>query len=303
STLGLVCSLGSGRVGGYWVWGYWGLVLVYFRSGSAVGCRSVLDLGFADSVDVVLYGRSTLFRDVCRPANQRTIRRELARLILLYPLAYAIVWSLPICIRIYQTITGHPAPWQLQTIDEAYAIIYGAIESSLSNWRSLFFLRKFLPPSMIMGVGDTGTSTAGTGKRASKRWTRSSMTAPPRSGDQQLVTTPNDSLRGSSEVDLTQRMGSSCSGASTLGNDTHKTDVGCSSGLTEGIELGAIESTKAARSGETSMGIRKTVDIQVVSSSIAGARVDQANGTRAVVKPLRAYFPENRELRGTFMGL
>ncbi|KAM7189724.1 hypothetical protein V8F33_009863 [Rhypophila sp. PSN 637] len=36
--------------------------------------------------------------------------KRLARLMLLYPLAYAIVWSLPTCIRIYQTITGHPAP-------------------------------------------------------------------------------------------------------------------------------------------------------------------------------------------------
>ncbi|KAM7214705.1 hypothetical protein V8F06_009870 [Rhypophila decipiens] len=150
--------------------------------------------------------------------------KRLARLMLLYPLAYAMVWFLPTCIRIYQTITGHPAPWQLQTIDKACivlqgfvdAIIYGATESSLSNWRTLFFPRKFPPPSQLV--------------------------------------TRNDSLRGSSEADLTQRAGSSCSGLSTLE-------------LTGEMELCDINGTTVAGRGVPSMGITKTVDIQVVSSS------------------------------------
>lgn len=66
---------------------------------------------------------------------------------LLYPLAYAIVWLLPTIIRIYQTVRGQPAPWQVQTIGKACiviqglidAVIYGATESSLSSWRGLLF--------------------------------------------------------------------------------------------------------------------------------------------------------------------
>ncbi|KAK3305795.1 G protein-coupled glucose receptor regulating Gpa2-domain-containing protein [Chaetomium strumarium] len=77
--------------------------------------------------------------------------KKLARLMLLYPLAYSVIWSLPTTIRIYQTITGEPAPWQIQTLDKACivvqgfvdAVIYGATESSLSSWRNLFFPRKF----------------------------------------------------------------------------------------------------------------------------------------------------------------
>jgi hypothetical protein len=70
---------------------------------------------------------------------------------LLYPLAYAVVWSLPTGIRIYQAASGQPAPWQLQTVDKACivlqglvdAVIYGATESSLSSWRNLFFPGRF----------------------------------------------------------------------------------------------------------------------------------------------------------------
>ncbi|KAM7195806.1 hypothetical protein V8F33_006455 [Rhypophila sp. PSN 637] len=224
--------------------------------------------------------------------------KRLARLMLLYPLAYAIVWSLPTCIRIYQTITGHPAPWQLQTIDKACivlqgfvdAIIYGATESSLSNWRTLFFPQKFPPPGVIMRVGDTEIGT-GTAKRASKGWIGTSATGPPRS----------DSLRGSSEADLTQRAGSSCSGSSTLGN---KKGMGSTSELTGAMELCEMNGIKVAGRGVSPMGITKTVDIQVVSSSgAASVDIGRGVGRGAPVKPLRAYFPEDRELKETFVGL
>lgn len=70
---------------------------------------------------------------------------------LLYPLAYAVIWSLPTAIRIYQTVRGQPAPWQVQTLDKTCvvlqgfvdAVIYGATERSLSSWRNLFFRPKF----------------------------------------------------------------------------------------------------------------------------------------------------------------
>lgn len=71
---------------------------------------------------------------------------------LLYPIAYAVIWTLPTAIRIYQTVTGQPAPWQLQTIDKACivlqgfvdAVIYGWTESSFASWRNLLFPRQKL---------------------------------------------------------------------------------------------------------------------------------------------------------------
>ncbi|KAK4138452.1 hypothetical protein BT67DRAFT_368437 [Trichocladium antarcticum] len=84
-------------------------------------------------------------------SRQHTHRlKRLARRMLLYPLAYAIVWSLPTIIRIYQTISGQAAPWQAQTLDKACVVlqgvvdatIYGATESSLSSWRNLLFPRR-----------------------------------------------------------------------------------------------------------------------------------------------------------------
>ncbi|KAM7192597.1 hypothetical protein V8F20_008806 [Naviculisporaceae sp. PSN 640] len=224
--------------------------------------------------------------------------KRLARLMLLYPLAYAIVWSLPTCIRIYQTITGHPAPWQLQTIDKACivlqgfvdAIIYGATESSLSNWRSLFFPRKFPASTVIMGVGGYGSGTGtgtGTGKRTSNRWT-----APPRSGDEQLVLDQSDdasTMRGSTEGRTAERAPSSRSGSSTVGVEPNN---GSSSALTGEIELAPVKGTR-------DFGIRKTVDIEVVTSSTTSG----APGNDAPTKPLRAYFPEDREIKGTFLSL
>ncbi|KAK3991257.1 hypothetical protein QBC44DRAFT_323920 [Cladorrhinum sp. PSN332] len=85
-------------------------------------------------------------------SGQHRRLKKLARLMLLYPVAYAIIWTLPTCIRIYQTITGQSAPWQIQTIDKACivlqgfidAIIYGWTESSFASWRNLLFPRQKL---------------------------------------------------------------------------------------------------------------------------------------------------------------
>lgn len=63
---------------------------------------------------------------------------------LLYPLAYAVIWSLPTAIRIYNSTTEAAAPFALQTIDKASivvqglvdAVIYGLNETSWSSWRA-----------------------------------------------------------------------------------------------------------------------------------------------------------------------
>ncbi|KAK6212908.1 hypothetical protein QIS74_08910 [Colletotrichum tabaci] len=77
-----------------------------------------------------------------------SIRRlkRVARLMLMYPLAYAIIWSLPTAIRIYQATENKPAAFALQTIDKASiviqgfvdAVIYGVNETTLTSWRARF---------------------------------------------------------------------------------------------------------------------------------------------------------------------
>ncbi|KAF5697523.1 G coupled receptor 1 [Fusarium mundagurra] len=92
-------------------------------------------------------------------AGRRRLQR-IARLMIMYPVVYMLVWTLPTAIRIYQTIKHTPAPFALQTIDKACivsqgfvdAIIYGVNESSLSRWRELIF------PSSDKDVTETVTS-------------------------------------------------------------------------------------------------------------------------------------------------
>ncbi|KAG7058804.1 g-protein coupled receptor 1 [Colletotrichum scovillei] len=68
-------------------------------------------------------------------------RSMIARLLLLYPLAYAIVWTIPTAIRIYQASTNTPAPFPLQNVDQACiviqgladAVIYGMNETSVAS--------------------------------------------------------------------------------------------------------------------------------------------------------------------------
>ncbi|KAK1688305.1 hypothetical protein BDP55DRAFT_606715 [Colletotrichum godetiae] len=60
-----------------------------------------------------------------------SIRRlkRIARLLLLYPLAYAVIWSLPTAIRIYQATTNKSAPFALQNIDQACIVVQGLVDA------------------------------------------------------------------------------------------------------------------------------------------------------------------------------
>ncbi|KAK2038943.1 hypothetical protein LZ31DRAFT_607624 [Colletotrichum somersetense] len=70
--------------------------------------------------------------------------KRVARLMLLYPLAYAIIWSLPTAVRVYQATENRPAAFALQTVDKAAvviqgfvdAVIYGVNETTLVSWRA-----------------------------------------------------------------------------------------------------------------------------------------------------------------------
>jgi hypothetical protein len=210
---------------------------------------------------------------------------------LLYPLAYAVIWSLPTGIRIYQSASGQPAPWQLQTVDKACivlqglvdAVIYGATESSLSSWRNLFFPGRFPPVAgtpPAFGYGDL----SGTGG-SNKRWSSAVRAA---GGEQQrqqpgmsmsMVSTGGDAP--SATTRSADSLGSSEGGAGTV--------VGSS----EQIELATLEEGDDVERG---MGIRKTVKIEVTVSSSAGQ--DRQGELR---RPQKAYFPDDSE--GSFLDL
>ncbi|KAH7141511.1 hypothetical protein B0J13DRAFT_637243, partial [Dactylonectria estremocensis] len=82
-----------------------------------------------------------------RYGSEKTVKRlrTTARLMLMYPVAYMLIWTLPTTIRIYQTTTGRPAPFVLQTIDKCCivlqglvdAVIYGMNEGSKRQWHDL----------------------------------------------------------------------------------------------------------------------------------------------------------------------
>ncbi|KXH36305.1 hypothetical protein CSAL01_02675 [Colletotrichum salicis] len=55
--------------------------------------------------------------------------KRIARLLLLYPLAYAVIWSLPTAIRIYQATTNKSAPFALQNIDQACIVVQGLVDA------------------------------------------------------------------------------------------------------------------------------------------------------------------------------
>ena len=61
---------------------------------------------------------------MCLPSQgfrlKLTVAFQLARLMLMYPIAYMLIWALPTSVRIYQVATGRPAPFALQTVDKVY---------------------------------------------------------------------------------------------------------------------------------------------------------------------------------------
>jgi hypothetical protein len=181
---------------------------------------------------------------------------------LLYPLAYAVIWSLPTTIRIYQTITGEPAPWQVQTLDKACivaqgfvdAVIYGATESSLSSWRNLFFPRKF----PILNGNDSTVAPATTygdvsNKDPRRRWNR-------------------NSADGWQLVSRASTRHAALAASSIESADSLEIPAG------DQVELRDLEG------GMRDKGIRKTVEVRVMSTT---GRETQL----AVPRPTKPYFP------------
>ncbi|KAH8665442.1 hypothetical protein BGZ61DRAFT_561539 [Ilyonectria robusta] len=104
-----------------------------------------------------------------RYGSEKTIRRlkMTARLMLMYPVAYMLIWLLPTIIRIYQATRGRPAPFALQTIDKSCiviqglvdAVIYGMNEGSRRQWRELLFNFRVSGPSGSTGPQVNKTQT------------------------------------------------------------------------------------------------------------------------------------------------
>lgn len=51
-----------------------------------------------------------------RPPNP--VLKKLARQMMYYPLVYMAIWTIPTSIRIYQSVTGKPAPFAIATVDK-----------------------------------------------------------------------------------------------------------------------------------------------------------------------------------------
>jgi hypothetical protein len=92
--------------------------------------------------------------------------KKMAYQMMSYPLVYMFIWTIPTAIRIYQSVTGKPAPFGITVVDKVWlpmsqlavvvlyqltlikaciviqgfadAIIYGVNETSLHVWRERF---------------------------------------------------------------------------------------------------------------------------------------------------------------------
>ncbi|KAK6510817.1 hypothetical protein TWF506_009912 [Arthrobotrys conoides] len=77
-----------------------------------------------------------------QPLNAAQLKR-IAKKMMVYPLAYAIIWACPTAIRIYQGTTGSRAPLWITIVDKSCiviqglidAIVYGLNERAWQGWR------------------------------------------------------------------------------------------------------------------------------------------------------------------------
>ncbi|KAK0702381.1 G protein-coupled glucose receptor regulating Gpa2-domain-containing protein [Lasiosphaeris hirsuta] len=242
------------------------LYFVLFRAHLRLVSLEASESGEPSGSDSRQLGSSGLDGATAVSARHTRKLKSLARLMLLYPLAYAVVWSLPTGIRIYQTTSGISAPWQIQTADKACivlqglvdAIIYGATESSLSSWRNIFFPRRF---SSINGVMIPALGRGDFGNKGSKK--RGSVLG----GEQQLVSRPPTA--GEAATAVSNRSEDSL-GSSNV--------AATAAGSSDEMELGNMNRTSAA------MGIWRTVEIEITNS-------DEKDG-EVLQKPGKAHFSD-----------
>ncbi|KAH8902631.1 hypothetical protein BR93DRAFT_227053 [Coniochaeta sp. PMI_546] len=215
------------------------------------------------------------------PPNSRKLKK-LARLMIMYPIAYMLIWTLPTCVRIYQARTGKAAPFALQTVDKACivlqgvvdAIIYGVNESSLASWRALVLPEKVAYPPV------NGLSASLTAMLAVEEKERPAH-VPGRLRDDAdaMVMLEEDDSTSSSNV----------ARQPTNGLDANLAAAGMPSGSrgkagTKGrdeVEL----CTFAKRTGGS--GITRTVEVNVMSTEAGEAKSASVMGGQASVRGMR----------------
>ncbi|KAH6675579.1 G protein-coupled glucose receptor regulating Gpa2-domain-containing protein [Halenospora varia] len=75
------------------------------------------------------------------------VLKRISYQMMVYPLVYILIWTIPTTIRIYQSTTGKSAPFAIGTVDKACivfqgfadAIVYGFNEHTWKLWRTIFF--------------------------------------------------------------------------------------------------------------------------------------------------------------------
>ncbi|SPO01563.1 uncharacterized protein DNG_04236 [Cephalotrichum gorgonifer] len=79
-----------------------------------------------------------------KPERNSRKFKKLARLMLIYPIAYMLIWVLPTAVRIFQSTKDTPAPFALQTIDKACIVIQGFVDAiiygqfhTIVRWRDI----------------------------------------------------------------------------------------------------------------------------------------------------------------------
>ncbi|KAK6511448.1 hypothetical protein TWF481_000364 [Arthrobotrys musiformis] len=94
------------------------------------------------NVNVNVNSSRSLSLGMRQPLNADQLKR-IAKKMMVYPLAYAIIWACPTAIRIYQGTTGSRAPLWITIVDKSCiviqglidAIVYGLNERAWQGWR------------------------------------------------------------------------------------------------------------------------------------------------------------------------
>jgi hypothetical protein len=74
--------------------------------------------GRASSVGVGEIGSEGTSHGVTHARQPSPVLKKLARQMMYYPIVYMLIWTIPTSIRIYQSITGKPAPFGIATVDK-----------------------------------------------------------------------------------------------------------------------------------------------------------------------------------------
>lgn len=70
------------------------------------------------TIEVERHGTGAMTNGQTHVGRPGTVLKKLAKQMMYYPLAYMLIWTIPTSIRIYQSVTGVPAPFGIATVDK-----------------------------------------------------------------------------------------------------------------------------------------------------------------------------------------